>query len=83
MIRAEKAAPEGKQGAAIEFTVPNGQNFMLFKPKADKYSNIVQAQFWARVARLRVRISSVVACCMKAFCKVGPGFEFWVWHLYP
>jgi hypothetical protein len=32
-IRAEKAAPEGQQGAAIEFTVPPGQNFMLFKPK--------------------------------------------------
>jgi hypothetical protein len=36
-IRAEKAAPEGQQGAAIEFTVPPGQNFMLFKSKADKY----------------------------------------------
>ncbi len=36
-IRVEKAAPQGQQGAAIEFTVPPGQNFMLFKPKADQF----------------------------------------------
>jgi hypothetical protein len=44
-IRAEKAAPEGQQGAAIEFTVPPGQNFILFKPKE---INIVQTQNFGR-----------------------------------